>query len=374
MARSVCVGVLVALVLALTAGSALCQYDRELVLFSGELSKVSAASWGAGTADLTDEETYLDRDVLEIETNGFHEGGRLDLKTPEALSAFLTKPENAFLVIVVKVHQEEQQQQLQPGGGEMLVPGAGGPMDPGMMPPGAGPMDPGMMPPGPGGVPRDPGMMPPGPGGVPMDPGMMPPDPAGMDPGMMGPGMMDPGMMGPGAQTQQAAPPMVTKVRALLVTDKGQIDSGEIDIHNAEDALENWSTLVVPLSKFAGQGLDPTAMLQNVALFGDAKEKFWVATVKLVSEAEPLIADAGEQRIIKVDKKVEFTAKPNGPNVRAQYVWDFDDWDGLQEDALGETVTWEFAEPGYYVVTLTVKDRTGRRLPQMDRVHVKVEE
>ena len=162
MARSVCVGVLVALVLALTAGSAVCQYDRELVLFSGDLSKVSAASWGAGTADLTDEETYLDRDVLEIETNGLHEGGRLDLKTPEALSAFLTNPEKGFLVIVVKVHQEAQQQQVQPGGGEMLVPGAGGPMDPGMMPPGAGPMDPGMMPPGPGRAWT--GMAPPAPG------------------------------------------------------------------------------------------------------------------------------------------------------------------------------------------------------------------
>lgn len=363
MTRSVWTGVMVALALLTAAGSGLCQYDRELVLFSGELSKVSAAPWGAGTAELTDEQTYLDRDVLEIETNGFHEGGRIDLKTPEALSAFLTKPENAFLVIVVKVHQEEQAQQGQPGGGEMLVPGAGGPMDPGMMPPGAGPMDPGMMPPGAG--PMDPGMMPPEAG--PMDPGMM-------DPGMMGPGMMGPGVGGPGAQAPEAAPPVVTRVRALLLTDMGQIDSGAIRIGNAEDALENWSTLVVPLSSFAGQGMDAMAKLQNLALCGDAKEKFWVATVKLVSEAEPLVADAGEQRIVKVDEKVEFRAKPNGPNVRAQYVWDFDDWDGLQEDSLGETVTWEFLEPGYYLVTLTVKDRTGRRLPQTDRVHVKVEE
>ena len=71
-------------------------------------------------------------------------------------------------------------------------------------------------------------------------------------------------------------------------------------------------------------------------------------------------------------QKVEFTASPTA-NVR-RYIWDFDDWDGLQEDAIGETVAWEFLEPGYYVVTLTVKDRTGRRLPQIDRVHVKVEE
>ncbi len=381
MARSMRIAVLGALLVALAAGSALCQHDRELVLFSGDLTKVNAASWGAGKAELTDEEIYLDRDVLEIQTNGFHEGGRIALKNPEALSSFLTKPENAFLVLTVKVHRE---QQAAPGG---LMPGPGDPMDPGMMDPAMmGPgMDPGMMPPGAAGhPPMPPGAaghppMPPGAHGgaghPPMDPAMMDPammDP-GMDPGMMDPGMMDPGAMGPGGQAAQAPPPMVTRVRALMLTDKGQIDSGAIDIHNAEDALENWSTIVVPLSAFAGQGMDPAARLDSLALSGDAKEKFWVATVKLVSEAEPLIADAGEQRIVRVGEKVEFKAKPNGPNVRAQYIWDFDDWDGLQEDFLGETAVWEFDEPGYYVVTLTVKDRTGRRLTQTDRVHVKVQ-
>ena len=96
-----------ALALAILAMVAVCQADSELVLFSGDLNKVDAASWGTGTAQLTAEETYLEREVLEVETKGFYEGARLQLKTPAAMSAYLTDPEKTFLVLIVKVHQEE---------------------------------------------------------------------------------------------------------------------------------------------------------------------------------------------------------------------------------------------------------------------------
>ena len=202
---------------------------------------------------------------------------------------------------------------------------------------------------------------------MPPEPGMEPPMPGGEMPGAM------PGDK-PGKAAQEAPPPMVTKVRALMVTDKGQLDSGAIDILHAEDALENWSTMVIPLAQFAGVGKDPEAKLEDIALFGNAQEKFWVATVKLVAEDDPLVADAGQQRIVKVNKPVQFEAKAQTGSARVQYCWDFDDWDGIAEDSLGQQALWTFPEPGFYVVTLTVTDRTGRCLPQTARVDVKVEE
>lgn len=326
------------------------QTDREIVLFSGDLSSTEPRAWGSGNASLSDEEEYLERDVLEIETKGFHQGGRLRLKQPLALTQILSRPENSFLVLTVRVHQAVPDTQA-PTGPEWDMMGPEG------HPP-------------PEEFPHGPGMEPPPP--PEMDPGMDPHMDPGMDPHMDDmPGMHDmPGMAGP----QAPPPPMVTQLRALLVTDKGQLDSGAVEILDAEDALENWYTMVIPLAQFAGEGKTAEARLQDIALFGNADEKFWVATVKLVSESQPLVADAGERRVVKVNREVKFEAAEQPGNIRAQYSWDFDDWDGIGEDALGREATWSFTEPGFYVVTLTVTDRSGRRLPQTARVHVKVED
>ncbi len=340
----------VALVLISLAMVAACQADGEVVVFSGELNKADAAAWGAGSGKVTDEQTYLERDVLEVDTKGFYEGARLHLKSPVPLTSYLTDPEKSFLVLIVKVHRAETTQ------ADVL---AG---------PGADMMPPDMMPGGPGGPPPgEPG----GPGAMPPEaPGAMPPEP-GMD---VPPGGIPGQPEQPGQPPVEALPPMVTKLRALMVTDKGQLDSGAIDIYQAESALEEWYTMVIPLSRFAGDGKDAAARLQDIALFGDVEEKFWVATVKLVAESDPLVADAGAQRIVKAGKPVQFEAKPQTGAARPQYTWDFDDWDGISEDGIGQKVTWTFDEPGFYVVTLTVNDRTGRRLPQTARVDVKVEE
>lgn len=364
---SVCIPLAIVLVSLATGATA--QTDREVVLFSGELNTVEPASWGTGAAMLSEEEEYLERDVLEIDTKGFHEGGRLTLKQPLAMTPFLTAPEKSFLVLIVRVHQAVPETQMPMGPDDMMFGPDGMPMDP--MDP-MGPMGP-MGHPGefvPEAAPPPPGAAPPPHAHVPgaWDPMMDLPPPEDI----MLPGMGDmPGMMG-GPQAPPA--PMVTKLRALLVTDKGQIDSGAVEIIDTEDALENWYTMVIPLANFSGEGMDREARLEHLALFGNAEEKFWVATAKLVVESQPLVADAGQPKTVKVNTDVEFEAAPQPDGISAQYVWDFDDWDGIGDDVHGQKVPWSFAEPGFYVVTLTVSDRNGRKLPQMARVHVKVEE
>lgn len=362
--------------------------EREFVIYSGELDKADAGPWGNGSAENTEEQQYLERDTLQVETTGFHEGGRLDLKTPESMKDFLEDPEKAFVVVVVKTHREEQREGRRGRRGDRrsrdLPPED---MFPDDMPPDMFPED---MPPeewrdrrdrrGGGGRGDRPGPMPPEEEVPPemMDPGMMePPMDPDMEPGMMEDDMMwedmMPGEGGPGREPQ-APPPMITKIRALLITDEGQLDSGDVEILRAEDALENWYTMVIPLADFAGTVENPEAKLQRIALFGDVEEKFWVATVKLVAEDQPLIADAGENRKVKVNEPVTFEAKPQPGNGNARYVWDFDDWDGLDEEAIGREVTWPFLEPGYYTITLTVSDRAGRHVPRVDTVDVLVEE
>jgi hypothetical protein len=197
-----------------------------------------------------------------------------------------------------------------------------------------------------------------------------------------GPGMMPGGPGAPGApgQEQQKPPERITRLRAVLVTDKGIMDSGPID---AGDAVamnpelttnEGWMRISVLLSRFKQSKDFAGASLQQLALFGDHKGDFNVATVQLVQENQPLKADAGPDRVVKAGQEVTFTAAAQAGSGKARYSWDFDDLvEGIGEDALGQKVTRTFDEAGYYVVTLTVTDPDGKRIPQVDRINVNVQ-
>lgn len=181
-----------------------------------------------------------------------------------------------------------------------------------------------------------------------------------------------PGMGGTVTMGQPEEPPIITKLRILLVTDKGQIDSGVHEIDTSQEAVDGWYRVAVPLAAFAGPGAQADAKLQKVALFGDMKEYFWLGRIQIVSEDQPLKADAGGQREVKIKQDVSFTAAEQANGAAARYSWDFDDWDGIQEDALGRTATWKFTETGFYTVTLTVTDPGKTKVPQVAHVQVKV--
>lgn len=182
-----------------------------------------------------------------------------------------------------------------------------------------------------------------------------------------------PGMEGMPGMGQPEVPPAISNLRVVLVTDKGQIDSGKLDLELYQEEVENWYRIVVPLSQFSGPGKDPEARLQKVALFGDIEDHFWIGRMRIVSEEQPLQADAGRNRKVRVDQEVRFTAAEQEFGVRARYAWDFDSWDGITEDQVGREVTWTFDEAGYYTVTLTVTDPAGQKTPQTDTILVLVE-
>lgn len=350
------------------AGVAWGQTDCKNVLFSGKLQGATLGSWGSGMAEFDEEETFLEGGAVRVETTGFFEGGRVDLSTPLAADQFFTDPAGGYLRMVVKVNEPAPVTPAAPGG---MVPGAF-PGDPGMMP-----VDPGMFPGAPG-MPVDPGMVPGGPGMAP-EPGMMPVDPGMMPPGFdpaMFPEGMPPDMMGPGAGMPVAPPPPVkiTELRALVVSDRGMVDSGPIALDRYAEVVEDWVEIVVPFSAFGDTSAMRGGQIQHIALFGNVEETFWVGDLSIGYEQQPLIADAGDNIVTKVNQETQFKAAPQPEGVKATYVWDFDQLDGIQEEGFGPETTWTFLTPGYYEVTLTVRDPNGRRVERTDRIHVKVVE
>lgn len=336
-----CVGVLVVFA-AMGAGA-----DQKLELYSGSLDRVDLAAWGAGTVEQTDEEMYLEAETLRVDTKGFFEGGRLDLKAPQDMASYLSKPEGGYVMMMVKAHKPEPEPtEIAPGPGE-IVPGGEFPLVPG----------------------AEDAM----PAEV-MAEDVMAEEPMADMAGEEAWGM-EPGMGVPVTVAQPPAPPPeVTRLRLLLVTEQGELDSGPVVLAQCAEVVDGWLRVVVPLSSFKGARAIKAGKLEQIALLGDVDEHFYVGQLVLGQEDAPLVADAGDNVTARVEQEATFTAKPQPGGARATYSWDFDDLDGIQEEGFGAEATWTFLTPGYYVVTVTASDPAGQKVPRTDRISVKVEE
>ncbi len=92
----------------------------------------------------------------------------------------------------------------------------------------------------------------------------------------------------------------------------------------------------------------------------DAAGSYSQAAVLLQTEADtvPPVASAGADATVDEDTVMTFDGSGSTDNVGiASYTWTFTD--GTPQVLLGATATYTFAEPGTYVVTLTVEDADG---------------
>ncbi len=355
---------LTAALLALLAGS-LCA--ATLPIYTGSTESLALDDWGSGSVKPNKDLTYLDSPALEVATQSYFEGGYLRLRSPADLTPYVSKRETALVVLILQLPPPPAPATVpggMPGMPEMPMPGM--PM-PGMPMPGAPPPPPmpgtGMPMPGAPPAPPMPGT------GMPM-PGVPPPPPMpGME--MPMPGMPTPGMGPTGAPLPQET---LERVRVMLITNKGQLDSGALETASGISPIEGWVRLVVPLSAFAAPASLEGAQLLGAVVSGNAKGTVQVGQLYLKSEDPPLTAKIEGERVRLGQKgqKVEFKAADQIGGLKVNYEWDFDFSNGLGVDALGPTVSWEFQEKGSYLVTLRVTDVEGQREERVDQVMVTV--
>ncbi len=417
-------------IVALLLGALGALADSQVFFYNGDPNAVALSTWGSGKIASATDQKLEGKPSLRIDTGGFAEGGRIDLKTPVDLKPFLDKPDNAFLVALVKVPKAGSSRTGgaggpgKPGGPGMMpgmgmpgmpgmggtgmgmggpgMPGMGGPGMPGMggtgMPGMGGPGMPGMggtgMPgmggpgmPGMGG-PGMPGMGGPGMGmGGPGMPGMGGMGGPGM-PGMGGPGMGmgGPGMpgMGMGMQSAAARQQPIDKLRFLLVTDKGQAGAGTVPIDPLLIEFGDWVRIVIPVSQFKGPGLDAAAQLQKLAIFGNVSGRFYVGRAWLEQDDAPIIAhiEGDHVRVVKSGEKLTLKAAPQPAGSKARLIWNMDDVEPNREDAYGYDASFTYdadvdnanhEKTSYFVTRLIAKDPDGKRVTQIDKIYVRVD-
>lgn len=411
---------LLSLILAAALCAAGAGADKVVPIYTGDAQSVILGSWGDGKA-VQGTTRYVNNPTLDITTSSFFAGGHLRLTEPQPLGVSLTKPEDTFVVLILRVQRGRMGGFARPGSLPGGAPGVGGDVMGGVTPP------PGVMP---GGDGMNPPETPPGDGAM-APPGVAPPleftNPGGGDGGGYAPGpempppvYSDTDPRNPNIRPGRPGAPrsgrvgrrgagfgrgawggggwggfggggwfggrgassfgvaftsnQISQVRVLLLTDKGQIDSGALELNPNLNTSGDWLRLVVPFSQFVQAPNLAGAQLEGAVISGNTSGTLQVAQLYLKQENTPLVARIEGPRIrhAKVGEQLEFVSAPQKPGVKPSYQWSFDTLGGTRNpDALLPSATWSYAQAGDYLVTLQVSDAQHEQ--QADQILVIVE-
>lgn len=186
--------------------------------------------------------------------------------------------------------------------------------------------------------------------------------------------------------TRAASP--FQKMRFLLVMEDGSQYElvRPVEVPPSDDP-DQWVPMAFPLNAVAKQlpaGKTLTgagARLKQIAVFGDKYETFYIGEANvLVDETELSVAPLDDQIIFAL-QPITFVGSADGGASTVRFSWDFDARDGIQEDAVGRTVTYAFPRSGQqnnqqsgkkYTITLTVSDVDGMKKPVSTTLEVEV--
>lgn len=280
---------------------------------------ISVRGWGSGTISETDEMAYEGTYSIRVSTRNFFQGGILSLTNPVDLSqAFADK--NNLLRILVRVADQSQTLGGGGGGGRRGGPGAAT-----------------------GGA---------GVGGGPSG--------AGFGPGFAGGGGRPGGT--PGGTTPNADTTL-RNVRLILTTSDGKKSEVYVPVSTSGSGERGWKSIAVPLQAVSGFG-DTNKAVKEVAISGDAMTTFYMGDLRTVNDSTPISGDTNYRTMnLALGDEIELVGRGFGGSSILKYSWDFDDKDGIQTDAEGQTIKHKFRKAGTYKITLTISDYFGLKAP-----------
>lgn len=134
-----------------------------------------------------------------------------------------------------------------------------------------------------------------------------------------------------------------------------------------------WREISVPLQGIKGFGRT-NKTIKSIALAIDRLSTFYVGDVRVINDPTPIRGDTNYPDPINValGSEVTFKARGDAGSTILKITWDFDNSDGIQEEAEGWEVKRRFRRPGNYIVTCTFADKYGLKQAHTSTVKVKV--
>lgn len=331
---------------------------------------IGLKSWGAGTAAETDEMAFEGGHSIRISTRNYFAGGLLQFGTPVALADKFGDKNN---LLRITYQAANAGQVMGPGGGR-----PGGIGGPGGFGPGGGRGPGGVGGPGgiggaggPGGGRGAGGAG--GPGGVGGPGGFGPGGPGGQGGpggGRGAGGFGAPG--GPGGQMGGASSsPKLQNMRVIITTTDGKKSEAYIPVSTSTGSAA-WRTAAIPLQAISG--FDKTNKeVKEIAFAGDVTTTFYLGDLRVINDTTPITGDPNVRDLnLALGDSIDLGASGYGGSSILKYSWDFDDKDGIQEDATGQWVKRQFRKPGTFTITLTISDQFGLKKSYSTTIKAKV--
>jgi hypothetical protein len=150
-----------------------------------------------------------------------------------------------------------------------------------------------------------------------------------------------------------------------------------VDMPPSED-VDAYVPLAFPLSALAkaakqvpsGEG----AKLKSLVIAGDKYAQFNVGEVSVITDDTEISPAPLDDQIAFINADLLFTGSAEGGASTLKFSWDWDDKDGIQEDATGRMANHTFKKAGKYTVTLTVSDIDGVKKSQSTRLELDVQQ
>jgi hypothetical protein len=289
----------------------------DLNLYAGQPSSSGGFGlevWGGGAIEETAENAIAGPNALKIRTATFFQGGILRFEKPVALGSYANDPENLLAVAVYVMESRTASSGGESGGGGLT--GGGGGLTGG--------------------------------GGSSMGGGRS----AGG--GLTGGGGGDAG-------TRRGK--QMDNLRMILRTTDGKLSEAYVPLGSGGSAVGKWRRVGVPLKSIAGFSKS-NKEVEAIAFAGDSPTSFYLGELRVVRDQTPIQGFISVTEYnIGINTELTFSASAEAGLSVVEYVWDFDASDGLQVEAIGQSVVHRFRKPSKpdqpFVVTLTIRDVFG---------------
>lgn len=312
-----------------------------LTLYRGEPkseSGVTFAGWGSGTVEEDKDVYYSGSESLKITTHGQFQGASIVLPQPVDLAPYIGN-KNAYLEIAILPPSDSNQ----PGGASAAsrMYGAAGPMG------GSG-----------SGRHRD----------------------MGYSGGLSGRS----GQPGNGRGGLQR-PLRLQNIRVLLVGVDGRCSEVLLPLDSA--TIDNgWKLVHIPIPAIPGLTTQnfqyqvgqtapapgDSTRIKALRLFGDAPAVLRLGLVRVVTDATPLSVTPLDEQIVPRNERVRYTVMATAGVMPLAFSWDFDESDGIQDEAHGRSVVHSYLKAGDFIATVTVSDLYGLHTPQVLKIKIHV--
>ncbi|HET6454360.1 MAG TPA: PKD domain-containing protein [Armatimonadota bacterium] len=166
----------------------------------------------------------------------------------------------------------------------------------------------------------------------------------------------------------------VRRVRVVLFFEGGQSTEVQMDLSGFKLQEDGWMVVSFPLAALKSKLGLPDYKLERLAIAGDGSEAFHVGEIATIRDSTPIIPGGGESKEVARNYPIAFQAFCRAGATPVKYSWDFDNTDGIQEQATGDLAYHTFTKAGNFQVTLTVSDVFGIKKPATATVEVKVNE